>query len=165
MAKPCAVFWDIQNIDVPKGQTVDSIVDLIRSTIIKPYNLNEISFFCVCDVHQLPSNFGQSLTALNVDIVQAYNGIKDSADIKMMDLMRKFVKFSGQDCTIILLSGDADYRGTLSDLKRLHNVSIHLIRLANSCSPELDKMADYTFMLANGELKLVKSNVQATSMD
>uniref|UniRef100_T1KGJ6 NYN domain-containing protein n=1 Tax=Tetranychus urticae TaxID=32264 RepID=T1KGJ6_TETUR len=153
MTKPCAVFWDIQNIDVPKGQTVDSIVDLIRSTIIKPYNLNEISFFCVCDVHQLPSNFGQSLTALNVDIVQAYNGIKYSADIKIMELIRKFVKVVGQGCTIILLSGDAEYYDALSDLKRLHNISIYLIGLANSCSPELDKISDITFILSNGVLK------------
>uniref|UniRef100_T1KGH1 NYN domain-containing protein n=1 Tax=Tetranychus urticae TaxID=32264 RepID=T1KGH1_TETUR len=157
MGKPCAVFWDIENIDVPKGQTVDSIVDLIRSTIIKPYNLNEIFFFCVCDVHKLPANVGHSLIALDVDIVQAYNGVKDSADDKIMELMRKFVKFSGQDCTIILLSGDADYCDTLSYLKKLHNVSIHLVRLANSFSPKLDQIADYTFMLNNSVLKPIKS--------
>uniref|UniRef100_T1KGL4 NYN domain-containing protein n=1 Tax=Tetranychus urticae TaxID=32264 RepID=T1KGL4_TETUR len=150
MGKPCAVFWDIENIDVPKGQSVTSIVNLIRSTIIKPYNLNEIFFFCTCDVHRLPKSVGQSLTKLDVDIVQAYNGVKDSADIKILDLMRKFVAVAGQDCTIILLSGDADYYGTLSDLKKLHNVSIHLIRLANSFSPKLEEISDYTFLLNNG---------------
>ncbi|XP_025017023.1 uncharacterized protein LOC112539064 [Tetranychus urticae] len=159
MAKPCAVFWDIQNVGIPKGQTVDSIVDLIRSTVIKPYNLNEIFFFCVCDVHKLPSNVANSLIALDVDIVQAYNGVKDSADIKILDLMRKFVKVAGQECTIILLSGDGDYYGTLSDLKKLHNVSINLIRLANSFSPKLDQISDYTCMLNNGVLKPIKSTV------
>uniref|UniRef100_T1KGL2 NYN domain-containing protein n=1 Tax=Tetranychus urticae TaxID=32264 RepID=T1KGL2_TETUR len=153
MTKPCAVFWDIENIDVPKGQSVASIVNLIRSTIIKPFNLTEIFFFCVCDVYRLPKSTSQSLTKLGVDIVQAYNGVKDSADIKIMDLMRRFVKFSGQDCTIILLSGDADYYGTLSDLKKLHNVSIHLVRLEKSFSPKLDQISDYTFMLNNDVLK------------
>uniref|UniRef100_T1KGI5 NYN domain-containing protein n=1 Tax=Tetranychus urticae TaxID=32264 RepID=T1KGI5_TETUR len=157
MAKPCAVFWDIENIGVPKGQSVASIINQIRSTIIKPYNLNEIFFFCICDVHRLPANVGHSLIALDVDIVQAYNGVKNSADIVIMDLMRKFVKFSGQDCTIILLSGDADYYGTLSDLKKLHNVSIHLIRRVNSWSPKLDEISDYTFILNDGVLKLIKS--------
>uniref|UniRef100_T1KGJ8 NYN domain-containing protein n=1 Tax=Tetranychus urticae TaxID=32264 RepID=T1KGJ8_TETUR len=157
MSKPCAVFWDIQNVGVPKGQSVTSIVNQIRSTIIKPYNLSEIFFFCACDVHKLPANVGHSLINLDVDIVQAYNEVKDSADIKIMDLMQKFVKFSGQDCAIILLSGDADYYGTLIDLKKLYNVSIHLVRLANSCSPKLDQIADYTFMLANGVLKSIKS--------
>uniref|UniRef100_T1KGK8 NYN domain-containing protein n=1 Tax=Tetranychus urticae TaxID=32264 RepID=T1KGK8_TETUR len=74
-----------------------------------------------------------------------------------MDLMRKFVAVAGKDCTIILLSGDADYYGTLSDLKKLHNVSIHLIRLENSFSPKLDQIADYTFVLNDGVLKPVKS--------
>uniref|UniRef100_T1KGH5 NYN domain-containing protein n=1 Tax=Tetranychus urticae TaxID=32264 RepID=T1KGH5_TETUR len=157
MAKPCAVFWDIQNVGIPKGQSVNSIINLIRSTIIKPHNLDEIFFFCVCDVHKLPSNVGQSLTNLDVDIVQAYNGVKDSADIKILDIMRKFVKFSGQDCSIILLSGDADYYGTLSDLKKLHNISIHLIRLANAFSPKLDQISDYTFILNDGVLKPIKS--------
>uniref|UniRef100_T1KGG5 NYN domain-containing protein n=1 Tax=Tetranychus urticae TaxID=32264 RepID=T1KGG5_TETUR len=157
MGKPCAVFWDIQNVGIPRGQSVNSIIKLIRSTIIKPYELNEIFFFCVCDVHKLSSNVGHSLVNLDVDIVQAYNGVKDSADIKIMDLMRKFVKVAGQECTIILLSGDADYYGTLSDLKKLHNASIHLIRLANSCSPKLEQIADYTFMLNNGVLKPIKS--------
>uniref|UniRef100_T1KGK4 NYN domain-containing protein n=1 Tax=Tetranychus urticae TaxID=32264 RepID=T1KGK4_TETUR len=153
MGKSCAVFWDIENIDVPKGQSVASIVNLIRSTIIKPYNLKEVFFFCVCDIHKLSTNVGQSLTKLDVNIVQAYNGVKDSADIVILDLMRKFVAAVGQDCTIILISGDADYYGTLSDLKKLHNVSIHLIRLANSFSPKLDQISDYTFMLNNGVLK------------
>uniref|UniRef100_T1KGI4 NYN domain-containing protein n=1 Tax=Tetranychus urticae TaxID=32264 RepID=T1KGI4_TETUR len=157
MAKPCAVFWDIQNVGIPRGQSANSIVNLIRSTIIKPHNLNEISFFCVCDVNKLPANVGNSLIALDVDIVQAYNKFKDSADIKILDLMRKFVKHAGQDCTIILLSGDADYYGTLSDLKKLHNVSIHLVRLAHSFSPKLDQIADYAFMLNDGVLKPIKS--------
>uniref|UniRef100_T1KGG6 NYN domain-containing protein n=1 Tax=Tetranychus urticae TaxID=32264 RepID=T1KGG6_TETUR len=157
MAKPCAVFWDIQNVGVPKGQSVNSIIELIRSTIIKPHNLDEIFFFCVCDVQKLPSNVGNSLKNLDVDIVQAYNEVKDSADIKILDLMRKFVKVAGQDCTIILLSGDGDYCGTLSDLKRLHNVSIHLIRLANSFSPKLDQISNYTFMLTDGVLKPIKA--------
>uniref|UniRef100_T1KGK2 NYN domain-containing protein n=1 Tax=Tetranychus urticae TaxID=32264 RepID=T1KGK2_TETUR len=157
MGKPCAVFWDIQCTGIPIGQSVNSIVNLIRSTVIEPHNLDESSFFCVGDVHKLSSNVCHSFIALGVDIVQAYNGIKNSADIKLMDLMRKFVKFSGKDCTIILLSGDADYYGTLSDLKKLHNVSIHLIRLANSFSPKLEQISDYTFMLNNSMLKPVKS--------
>ncbi|XP_015786582.1 meiosis regulator and mRNA stability factor 1-like [Tetranychus urticae] len=159
MIKPCAVFWDIQNIDVPKGQTVDSIVDLIRSTVIKPYNLYEISFFCVYDAHKSPANFDHSLT--NLDFL-TYNGVKDSADMKIIDLMRKFVKVAGQDCTIILLSGDGDYYGTLIELKKLHDVSIHVIKLSASCSPKLDQISDYTFMLANGELKPVKATANPT---
>uniref|UniRef100_T1KGJ1 NYN domain-containing protein n=1 Tax=Tetranychus urticae TaxID=32264 RepID=T1KGJ1_TETUR len=172
MTKPCAVFWDIENIDVPKGHTVASIVNLIRSAIIKPFNLEEIFFFCVCE-HELPSYIGQSLTALDVNIIQAYYGDKDSADIKILDLIRKFVKFSGQDCTIIFLSDYADcystlsdddnYDRTLSDLKKLHNVSIHLIRLANkTCSSNLDQIADYTFMLNDDVLKPVLKPVKST---
>uniref|UniRef100_T1KGG7 NYN domain-containing protein n=1 Tax=Tetranychus urticae TaxID=32264 RepID=T1KGG7_TETUR len=151
MIKYCAVFWDIQNADVPKGQTVDSIVDLIRSTVIKPYNLNEIFFFCVCDVHKLPSNVDHSLT--NVDF-QAYDGV--SADIKIMDLMRKFVSSAGPDCIIILLSCDVGYYGTLSDLKKLYNVSIYLIRLADSPSHKLDQIADHIFILNDGVPKPVE---------
>uniref|UniRef100_T1KGK9 NYN domain-containing protein n=1 Tax=Tetranychus urticae TaxID=32264 RepID=T1KGK9_TETUR len=130
--KPCAVFWDIENERIPKEQSGTSIVNLIRSTVIKPHNLDEISFFCVGDVHKLSSNVCHSLIALDVDIVQAFNGIKNSADIKIKNLMRKFVRSAGQDCAIILLSGDGDYYGALTDLKKLHNVSIHLIRLAGS---------------------------------
>ncbi|XP_015786637.1 uncharacterized protein LOC107363880 isoform X2 [Tetranychus urticae] len=154
MAKPCAVFWDMQNIPVPKGKSVDFIVDLVRSAIIKPYNLDEIFFFCVCDVHKLPANIGHLLT--NLDF-QAHNGIKNSASIKIMDLMKKFVAFAGQDCTIILLSGEAAYYDALSNLKKLHNVSIHLIGLANSFSPKLVQIADNTFILNNGVLKPIKS--------
>uniref|UniRef100_T1KGH2 NYN domain-containing protein n=1 Tax=Tetranychus urticae TaxID=32264 RepID=T1KGH2_TETUR len=156
MAKPCAVFWNIDNIDVPKGQSVDSVVSLIRSTIIKPYNLNEIFFFCVCDAHKLPSNVDHSMT--NLDF-QTYNGLKDSADNKMLELMRKFVQFSGQDCTIILLGGDAGYYDDLSDLKKLHNISIYLIGLDDSYSLILDEISDYTFKLNDGVLEPVKSTV------
>uniref|UniRef100_T1KGI6 NYN domain-containing protein n=1 Tax=Tetranychus urticae TaxID=32264 RepID=T1KGI6_TETUR len=76
--------------------------------------------------------------------------------------MRKFVKVAGQDCTIILLSGDGDYYGTLIELKKLHDVSIHVIKLSASCSPKLDQISDYTFMLANGELKPVKATANPT---
>uniref|UniRef100_T1KGJ7 NYN domain-containing protein n=1 Tax=Tetranychus urticae TaxID=32264 RepID=T1KGJ7_TETUR len=127
---------------------------MAKPSIIKPHNLNEIFFFCVCDVHKLPSNVGHSLT--NVDF-QVHNGVADSAAIKIMDLMRKFVAVAGPGCTIILLSGDADYYGTLTDLKRLHNVSIHLIRLADSFACKLDQISDYTFILNNGVLKPIKS--------
>ncbi|XP_015786581.1 meiosis regulator and mRNA stability factor 1-like [Tetranychus urticae] len=160
MTKPCAVFWDIQNVGIPRGQSGNSIIRLIRSIITKPYNLNEILiifFLCVCDVNKLPSNVGQPLTNLDVDIVQAYNGVKDSADIKIVDLMRKFVAVAGQDCTIILLSGDADYYGTLSDLKKLHNVSIYLNGLDDSYSLILDQISEYTFVLTSGVLKPIKS--------
>uniref|UniRef100_T1KGJ2 Uncharacterized protein n=1 Tax=Tetranychus urticae TaxID=32264 RepID=T1KGJ2_TETUR len=74
-----------------------------------------------------------------------------------MDLMKKFVAFAGQDCTIILLSGEAAYYDALSNLKKLHNVSIHLIGLANSFSPKLVQIADNTFILNNGVLKPIKS--------
>uniref|UniRef100_T1KGH8 Uncharacterized protein n=1 Tax=Tetranychus urticae TaxID=32264 RepID=T1KGH8_TETUR len=71
--------------------------------------------------------------------------------------MRKFVAVAGQDCTIILFNGNDDYYDALSDLKELHNVSIHLIRLANSCSLKLDQISDYTFMVNNGVLESIKS--------
>uniref|UniRef100_T1KGI2 NYN domain-containing protein n=1 Tax=Tetranychus urticae TaxID=32264 RepID=T1KGI2_TETUR len=119
---------------------------MLKSTIIKPHNLNEIFFFCVCDVHNLTLNAELSLTNLDVDIVQANNGVKDSADIKILNLMRKFINVAGQDCTIILLSGNSGYYDTLSELKKLHNVSIHLIGLADSFSSKLVQIADYTFI-------------------
>uniref|UniRef100_T1KGI1 NYN domain-containing protein n=1 Tax=Tetranychus urticae TaxID=32264 RepID=T1KGI1_TETUR len=90
---------------------------------------------------------------MNVAIVQDYNGVKHSAKIKIMNLIRKFVKVAGQGCTIILLSGDADYYDTLSGLKNLHNVSIHQIGLANSFSFKIAQISDHTFMLNNGVLE------------
>ncbi|XP_053214498.1 uncharacterized protein LOC128397774 [Panonychus citri] len=159
MAKtPCAVFWDIQNIGVPKGQSAASVVSLIRSSIINLYNLREIYFYCVCDVTKLPAHVGNPLTNKDVNIIQAYDYTKDSADIKILDLMRKFVENQGRKgCAIILLSGDGDYVGTLIDLKKLHNISIFLIRLENSFSIKLEQTANYTFVLSKGQLQPVQS--------
>ncbi|XP_053214506.1 meiosis regulator and mRNA stability factor 1-like [Panonychus citri] len=148
MAKtPCAVFWDIQNIGVPKGQSAASIVSLIRSSIINLYELREIYFYCVCDVTKLPAYVGNPLTNEDVNVVQTYDYTKDSADIKILDLMRKFVQNQRQECAVILLSGDGDYATTLSELKKLYNITVFLIHLKNSFSAKLIETANYTFVL------------------
>uniref|UniRef100_T1KGH6 Uncharacterized protein n=1 Tax=Tetranychus urticae TaxID=32264 RepID=T1KGH6_TETUR len=75
--------------------------------------------------------------------------------MKIMDLMRKFVRFAGQDCAIILISYDTDYYNTLICLKKFHNATIHIVDLGHRFLGKLGEISDYTFVLDDYTFKLM----------
>uniref|UniRef100_T1KGH4 Uncharacterized protein n=1 Tax=Tetranychus urticae TaxID=32264 RepID=T1KGH4_TETUR len=70
--------------------------------------------------------------------------------------MRKFARFAGQDCTIILISYDDDYYNTLCYLKKIHNATIYIVNLEEDrMSRKLDQISDYRFLLDARTFKLM----------
>uniref|UniRef100_T1KGJ9 NYN domain-containing protein n=1 Tax=Tetranychus urticae TaxID=32264 RepID=T1KGJ9_TETUR len=149
LEKPCGIFWDIENVDVPRNCAADVIAQNIRATLVFPNQLVEREFFCVCNVHQLPKTVGTSLESIGVTIVQPFYNIKENAaDTKILLLISKFIQNWGRNgCAIVVVTGDSDFLDPLLKLKLNHDLTVYLIHPKQSFSRELLWSADFSYQL------------------
>lgn len=129
----CAVFWDIENVPVPKGTIPTDFVKKIRR-LISDNSWLETNFFIVCDV--LNFDRAGALRHLHLDgltIIHVPLNVKNAADDKIKELLTRFVDDAGDsNVSVILLTGDADFASTSRTLKRRNNVTIYLIHNDNA---------------------------------
>lgn len=151
----CGVFWDIENVAVPHGCDAAGIVSTIRSTIIKPNDLEERDFYVACRVERMSNTVGNSLESMNVNIVHPfYDESKNAADTKIVLLISKFIKNWGErGCAIIVVTGDSDFLDPLLKLKLNYDLIVYLIHGRRSFSRELLWCVDVTYQLDGGNLR------------
>ena len=51
--KHVGIFWDIENVSVPRSKSVSYIIAHLRKTFIKRHNHREFEFMVACDVTRL----------------------------------------------------------------------------------------------------------------
>ncbi|CAD5114695.1 DgyrCDS3740 [Dimorphilus gyrociliatus] len=124
------VFWDIENILVPKEKTAFDIVQAIRSRFY-PENTIECEFICVCDVTKQRSAILQSLVDAQVTVAHVPATCKNAADIKLAQSIRRFITTYQSLATIILLSSDINFLPDISDARYRHNCHVILIHNTN----------------------------------
>ncbi|XP_074598761.1 uncharacterized protein LOC141853349 isoform X2 [Brevipalpus obovatus] len=106
----CSVFWDIENVGVPKSMRPREFVEIIRKSVLAPNNLVVDEFFCVCDTVKIglkSTEFLESLNRAGVTTVHISSTSKNAADEKIIDLMCKYVDKGGG--SVVLIAGDVNY--------------------------------------------------------
>ncbi|XP_041362324.1 meiosis regulator and mRNA stability factor 1-like isoform X2 [Gigantopelta aegis] len=119
------VFWDIENVHVPKWKSAFSVVQCIRDRFFS--GLREVEFMCVCDIHKESKDVIQELNSAQVNVVHINATAKNAADDKIRQSLRRFADTHPAQTKIILISSDVNFTCDLSDLRHRKNFYIILI--------------------------------------
>jgi len=122
-------FWDIENVPIPRGQKPFDIVQRIREKLVVGTNLREISFSCFCDSTTISQENQLNLHHANVRIVHVPDRKPGGVDRQIMLELDRFERAHRPPATIVLISGDIDFVGKLSDLR--HQAGFHVIVIHN----------------------------------
>lgn len=121
------IFWDIENISIPKRISIPHLIQMIRHKFIYTSSLVEQEFTIVCDVHKESKSLTSQLAAANITLVHIPAISKNAADSKLEALMRKFVQTFDIPVTIVLISSDVNFTPILTELKYRNRTKIILI--------------------------------------
>jgi transcriptional regulator NrdR family protein len=121
-------FWDIENVPIPKAQKPFDIVQRIRQKLIVD-GLREYSFTCYCNSTTISQDNQLSLHHANVRIVHVPDRKPGAVDRQIMLELDRFERAHRPPATIVLISGDIDFVGKLSDLR--HQAGFHVIVIHN----------------------------------
>jgi hypothetical protein len=129
-----AFFWDIENVPIPRGQRPFDIVQRIRQKLITEPGSQEVDFSCYCNSSTISQQNQQSLQHANVRIIHVPDRKPGAADRQILLDLDRFERVHRPPATIVLISGDIDFVGKLSDLR--HRVRFHVIVIHNKPAKE-----------------------------
>ena len=127
-------FWDIENVPIPKGQKPFEIVQRIRQKLVIETGLQEADFSCYCNINTISQENQQSLHHAAVRIIHVPDRKPGAADRQIMLDLDRFERVVRPPATIVLISGDIDFVGKLSDLR--HQARFHVIVIHNKPAKE-----------------------------
>ncbi|CAF0849553.1 unnamed protein product [Rotaria sp. Silwood1] len=127
-------FWDIENVPIPKAQKPFDIVQRIRQKLVIDAGLREYSFSCYCNTTTISQENQLSLFHANVRIVHVPDRKIGAVDRQIMLELDRFERAHQPPATIVLISGDIDFVGKLSDLR--HQAGFHVIVIHNKPAKE-----------------------------
>ncbi|CAF3380576.1 unnamed protein product [Rotaria socialis] len=122
-------FWDIENVPIPKGQKPFDIVQRIRQKLVVESGLQEADFSCFCNINTISQDNQQNLHHANVRIIHVPDRKPGAADRQIMLELDRFERIHRPPATVVLISGDIDFVGKLSDLR--HQAGFHVIVIHN----------------------------------
>jgi hypothetical protein len=133
-AETVSFFWDIENVPIPKGQKPFEIVQRIRQKLVIELGLQEADFSCYCNINTISQDNQQSLSHANVRIVHVPDRKPGAVDRLILLELDRFERSHRPPATIVLISGDIDFVGKLSDLR--HRARFHVIVIHNKPAKE-----------------------------
>lgn len=122
-------FWDIENVPIPRAQKPFDIVQRIRQKLVVDAGLREYNFTCYCNSTTISQENQLSLFHANVRIVHVPDRKPGAVDRQIMLELDRFERAHRPPATIVLISGDIDFVGKLSDLR--HQAGFHVIVIHN----------------------------------
>jgi DNA-directed RNA polymerase subunit RPC12/RpoP len=122
-------FWDIENVPIPKAQKPFDIVHRIRQKLVVEVGLREYNFTCYCNTTTISQENQLSLFHANVRINHVPDRKPGAVDRQIMLELDRFERAHRPPATIVLISGDIDFVGKLSDLR--HQAGFHVIVIHN----------------------------------
>lgn len=122
-------FWDIENVPIPRDQMPFDIVQRIRQKLVVEPGLREESFACYCDSASIPQKKQLSLQNANVRIIHVPDRKPGASDRQIMLDLDRFERCYRPPATVVLISGDIDFVGKLSDMR--HQARYHVIIIHN----------------------------------
>ncbi|CAF3775573.1 unnamed protein product [Rotaria sordida] len=127
-------FWDIENVPIPKAQKPFDIVQRIRQKLVVEAGLREYNFSCYCNTTTISQENQLSLFHANVRIVHIPDRKIGAVDRQIMLDLDRFERAHHSPATIVLISGDIDFVGKLSDLR--HQAGFYVIVIHNKPAKE-----------------------------
>ncbi|XP_071550871.1 meiosis regulator and mRNA stability factor 1 isoform X2 [Panulirus ornatus] len=161
---PIGVFWDIENCQVPKGLSATHVVQAIRERFFNGHR--ETEFMCVCDTLKEHSKILEELNDAQVNVVHVGSTVKNAADDKLLQSMRRFADIHGTGATIILISGDSNFATELYDLRYRKNLRVILVHNAHAqdslklCAHETALFSEVTQELPQRAVKAKGSSLR-----
>ncbi|CAF3475902.1 unnamed protein product [Rotaria sp. Silwood1] len=127
-------FWNIENVPIPKGQKPFDIIQRIRQKLVIEPSLQEAAFSCFCNIYSISQDNQQSLHHANVRIIHVPDRKPGAVDRQIMLELDRFERVHRPPATVVLISGDIDFVGKLSDLR--HQAGFQVIVLHNMPAKE-----------------------------
>ncbi|XP_066139891.1 meiosis regulator and mRNA stability factor 1 isoform X1 [Euwallacea fornicatus] len=134
------IFWDIENVPVPKMKSPAAVVQRIREVFLEDYRESE--FVVVCDVKREAPHIIQDLHDSQVNLIHVASTSKNAADEKLRQFLRRFAELHPAPSAVVLISGDINFASDLFDLrycKKIRVILVHNVNVANaliSCANE-----------------------------
>ncbi|CAG0902610.1 unnamed protein product [Darwinula stevensoni] len=122
---PIGVFWDIENVQVPRGKSALAVVQAIRNKFFSGHR--EAEFMCVCDINKENPQVIQELNNAQVNVIHVAATCKNAADDKLCQAMRRFSDTHGAKATLILISRDVNFAPDLSDIRHRKGLTVILL--------------------------------------
>lgn len=111
---PMAVFWDLENIQIPKHKSVADILRKIRNTFLTNYV--EEDFFVVCDVSKEKKSIIDTLVLCNCTVIHVTSLAKNAADYKLQSLINKF-SCRNIGGSVLIISSDVNFLWVLTEAR------------------------------------------------
>jgi hypothetical protein len=129
-----SIFWDLENVQIPRMQRPFDIVQRIRRMLIITPGLQEVGFTCYCDVNTISQANQLSLMNANVRISHVPDRKPNGVDRQILLDLDRFERTHRPPATIVLISGDIDFVGKLADLR--HQAHFEVIIIHNKAAKQ-----------------------------
>lgn len=135
--KSYGIFWDIENIQVPKDKKSNSVAKQIRNFIQEkhPECVFASEFMCACDTRKIGKNVTDGLDREGVDIMHVSSTAKNAADEKIKEYINRFMDRCEEKSTLVVITSDINFWPTIR-LARRKKLNVILIYDEN-CSVDL----------------------------
>ncbi|CAF2630193.1 unnamed protein product [Rotaria sp. Silwood2] len=127
-------FWNIENVPIPKEQKPFDIIQRIRKKLVAEPGLQEATFSCFCNIYTISNDNQQSLHNATVRIIHVPDRKPGAIDRQIMLELDRFERVHRSPATIVLISGDIDFVGKLSDLR--HQAGFQVMVIHNKPATE-----------------------------
>lgn len=127
-----AVWWDIENCQVPKGVDAHGIAQNISSALAKMNYLGTVSISAFGDTNRIPPAIQQALNSTGIALNHVPAGAKDASDKTILVNMFCWALDNPAPANFMLISGDRDFSDALHQLRlRRYNVLLAQPRKAS----------------------------------
>ncbi|XP_024012798.1 uncharacterized protein LOC18020078 [Eutrema salsugineum] len=127
-----AVWWDIENCQVPKGVDAHGIAQNISSALVKMNYCGPVSISAFGDTNRIPPAIQQALNSTGIALNHVPAGAKDASDKKILVNMFCWALDNPAPANFMLISGDRDFSDALHQLRlRRYNVLLAQPRKAS----------------------------------
>jgi hypothetical protein len=120
-----ALFWDIENLPVPKGVDIRSLIPLIRERCGGTL-LDEIRFDAFGDITRIPKSIQLELERVGVQLINVASARKNAADFRISQAVNDHVRVHS-NTVVVLLSADGDFLDLANSLRRNPTIKSILI--------------------------------------
>ncbi|VVB06592.1 unnamed protein product [Arabis nemorensis] len=127
-----AVWWDIENCQVPKGLDAHGIAQNISSALKNMNYCGPVSISAFGDTNRIPPAIQQALNSTGIALNHVPAGAKDASDKKILVNMFCWALDNPAPANCMLISGDRDFSDALHQLRlRRYNVLLAQPRKAS----------------------------------
>ncbi|KAJ4961623.1 hypothetical protein NE237_021533 [Protea cynaroides] len=140
---PVAIFWDIENCNVPRGIDAENVSGNVRKA------LSEVDIKCIKnftaygDCNELPKQVRAALQLTGVNVVDVPHVKDGAADRAILNDTHLFASDNPPSATLVLISGDVDFAETLHKLGQRGHTIILLIPFGVGVSSALLNAAEF----------------------